>query len=52
MKLGGVADQDYCKRAFILRVFAQLGRVFDGLSDFVTNPFEGGVVCLCTILDE
>jgi hypothetical protein len=37
---------------FILKVFAQLGRVFYGLSDSVTDPFEGGVVCLCTIFDE
>jgi hypothetical protein len=37
---------------FILRVFAQIGRVFYGLLDSVTNSFEGGVVCFCTIFDE
>jgi len=51
-KLGGVADQGYCKREYILKVFAQIGRVFDGLSDSVTNPFKAGVACLRTIFDE
>jgi hypothetical protein len=51
-KLGGVADQGYCKRVYILKVFAQIGRVFDGLSDSVTDLFEAGVACLCTVFDE
>ncbi len=51
-KLSEVADQGYCKRVYILKVFAQIGRVFDGLFDFVTDSFEAGVACLCTIFDE
>jgi len=37
---------------YILKVFAQIGRVFDGLSHSVIDPFEAGVACLCTIFDE
>jgi hypothetical protein len=48
--LGEVADQGYCKRVYILKVSAQIGRVFDGLFDFVTDQYEAGVACLCTIL--
>jgi hypothetical protein len=51
-KLGGVADQGYCECVYILKVSAQIGRVFDGLSDYVTDLFEAGVACLCTIFDE
>ncbi len=41
--LSEVADQGYCKRVYILKVFAHINRVFDGLSDFVTDPFEARV---------
>ncbi len=41
--LGEVAYQGYCKRVYILKFSAQIGRVFDGLSDSVTDPFEAGV---------
>ncbi len=51
-KLGEVADQGYCKRVYVLKISAQIGRVFDGLSDSVTDPFEARVACLCTIFDE
>ncbi len=37
---------------YILKVFAQVGRVFDGLSASMTDSFEAGVTCLCTIFDE
>jgi hypothetical protein len=51
-KLGEVADQGYCKCVYILKVSAQIGRVFDGLSDSMTDPFKAGVACLYTIFDE
>jgi hypothetical protein len=41
--LSEVADQGYCKRVYILKVFAHINRVFDGLSDFVTDSFEARV---------
>ncbi len=37
---------------YILKVFAHIGGVFDGLSDSVTDPFEAGVAGHCTIFDE
>ncbi len=49
-KLGEVADEDYCRRVYTLKIYAQIDRVLDGLFDSVTDPFEAGVACLCTIL--
>jgi hypothetical protein len=35
---------------YILKVSTQIGQVFDGLSDSVTDQYEARVACLCTIL--